>query len=217
MPVSLPRPDHRSLSPVARISIVIGRLDRRRVIATALLVFLGLVAVRTTIAGRAAVTGLGSTFPVAVAERDLPAGTVLAPGDIRWEQWPRSLAPDGPDISALGGATVRSAISAGEPLLESRIIDDTNTLRPDERAIAIPLPLAPPPLAAGQIIEMIGLTPGLTLGDQVLVERQSLGPGRVVAVDDVAITLAVPRAAVGRIIEIVATGSVEVVITPFRS
>ncbi len=217
MPVSLPRPDHRDLSPVARISIVISHLDRRRVVATGMLLLLGFVAVRTTIAGRAAVAGLGSTSPVAVAERDLPAGTALAAGDIRWEQWPRSLAPSGPDASILSGATVRSAISAGEPVLESRIVDDTNTLRPDERAIAIPLPLAPPPLAAGQIIEMIGLTPGITLGDQVLIERQSLGSGRVVAVDDVAITLAVRQGQVGRIIEIVAIGSVEVVITPFRS
>ncbi|MGF1662124.1 MAG: SAF domain-containing protein, partial [Kineosporiaceae bacterium] len=58
-----------------------------------------------------------ATVPVVVATRDLPAGTVLGPGDVREVPWPRALAPGraAERTDALGAPLART-VTAGEPL-----------------------------------------------------------------------------------------------------
>src|SRR5690606_32320874 len=70
---------------------------------------------------------------IAVAVEMMPAGMVLKPEHIRWQQWPEaSVSPDHfvkgqLDLNELVGSVVRQNIAQGEPLIPSRIV------RPNDR------------------------------------------------------------------------------------
>jgi pilus assembly protein CpaB len=63
------------------------------------------------------------TRPVVVAARDLAAGTILQPIDIKVIQWPADLAPATypSDESAILGRGLVAHVSADEPLLETKL------------------------------------------------------------------------------------------------
>ncbi|MGD2132135.1 MAG: Flp pilus assembly protein CpaB [Maricaulaceae bacterium] len=71
-----------------------------------------------------------SALRVLVAARPLPLGTRITPGDLVWRDWPDGgVAPeyitDGDDAQAIenhAGAIVRDALSAGEPVLPSKLV-----------------------------------------------------------------------------------------------
>lgn len=112
---------------------------------------------------------------------------------------------------------MRSPVAADEPVLSSRLFDGHESLGPDERGVTIPLPLAPPPVTIGDVIELIGLSPGISIGEQQLIDSASLGRARVVAIDDTGITVAIDPSMVHRVVETLAVGTVEIIITPFGS
>lgn len=64
-----------------------------------------------------------SSTQVAVAARDLPMGTVLSPPDVQLVEWPTSSAPASyaRSIDEVVGRGVITAVSAGEPLLDSKL------------------------------------------------------------------------------------------------
>lgn len=66
---------------------------------------------------------LGGPVRVAVAEMDLPRGTVLAPGMLREETFPSTFAPPGAlsDGGQAVGRTLLSDLAAGEPLTVTRL------------------------------------------------------------------------------------------------
>lgn len=72
------------------------------------------------------------TSPVLVAAHDLEPGTVLSAGDVRIEQYPAALSPDGaltrvPDAD---GASTGGAIAAGTPLTSASLLGPDAGLRP---------------------------------------------------------------------------------------
>ena len=87
---------------------------------------------------------------ILVADRDLPAGAVLRPGDLRWQSWPEELLlagamrrdaqPGAPE--AFSGQMVRIALTAGEPLRADKLIQAQGgylsvLLEPGKRAVAV--------------------------------------------------------------------------------
>jgi Flp pilus assembly protein CpaB len=72
------------------------------------------------------------TAPVLVAAHDLEPGTVLTAGDVRLEQYPAALSPDGaltrvPDAD---GVSTGGAIAAGTPLTSASLLGPDAGLRP---------------------------------------------------------------------------------------
>lgn len=66
---------------------------------------------------------------VLVADRDLPAGTILTPDHFRWQAWPDDgvseqyiLHESDTAAEELTGAAVRRGISAGEPITRNRVV-----------------------------------------------------------------------------------------------
>jgi pilus assembly protein CpaB len=71
-----------------------------------------------------------ATTEVLVAKSDLPVGQVINEGDVGWQTWPAASAnsnfirqTDRPDaIKDFVGAIVRSAVAAGEPIRDSKVV-----------------------------------------------------------------------------------------------
>ncbi len=99
-----------------------------------------------------ATTG-AAAVEVVVADRNLPAGSVIESGKVRWQSWPddsvddayvvqRNGAGDGL-INALVGSVVRRAIAAGEPITATKVFKRESAgflsgmLRPGMRAVSI--------------------------------------------------------------------------------
>lgn len=80
-------------------------------------------------------------------------------------------------------------------------------LADDERAISLPATALP--LAADDIVELVGV--GLN-GDRVATE--SLGTARVLVVDDRSVTVALHGLSAMLVLQHQATGSVEIILTP---
>jgi pilus assembly protein CpaB len=89
---------------------------------------------------------------VLVARNDLPAGTFIAEGQLRWQPWPDENLAEGYRVrrdkskgneEELYGAVVRRGIAAGEPITSGRIVRAGDrgflaaVLRPGYRAIAV--------------------------------------------------------------------------------
>ncbi len=90
---------------------------------------------------------------VVVADRDLPAGTVLESSQIRWQSWPDDSVDDayvvqrngdGPNrLGNLIGSVVRRAIAAGEPVTTGKVFRReqagflSGMLRPGMRAVSV--------------------------------------------------------------------------------
>ncbi len=213
MPDLLSRPDP-ALGPLARLDIALNRLDRRRMVALCLASALVMVTLASVHRSRSVVGALGPTTPVAVAVHPLEPGHVITPDDLGWRQWPIGLAPPGFGDEGPIGSTVRWPVAADEPILASAVIADGGRIAGDERAVTVPLPLAPPPISPGDRVELLGVRPGFPLADLPTLDTVELGSARVIAIDDVGITVAVSPEIVVDIVETVALGSVEFVLTP---
>ncbi len=120
-----------------------------------------------------------ASIDVLVAERDLPAGTILNPEVFRWQPWPKKAVNEhyiqrvqGKDpIKDLTGAAVKRIITAGDPIIRQKLVSpDTpgflaGVLAPGTRAISISIDA--PDAASGFIL------PG-NLVDLVLTQQQKV-------------------------------------------
>ena len=90
------------------------------------------------------------TSQIAVAARDLAAGSKIADADVKWQDWPESgmfpgamVKKDGKAQSGLMDGRLRRSVSAGEPIVESALLKAgygniiASTLDEGMRAVAI--------------------------------------------------------------------------------
>lgn len=217
----LHRPHYQPLSRRAQLATALDGLSGRKVAAALVVVILGWFALATVMRSREVINDLGSRHPIAVAVGSLTPGHTLEPGDISWVAWPRALVPGGAIVSGstqaqtLVGTRTRAPLAPGEPILTSRLLSADDDLA--TRRVTIPVPLAPPPLRVGDIVELIGIQPITTFADTPTLSTRALGRAEVNTIDETGLTLAVTDTQVLPIIETMATGSVEIVITPFGS
>jgi Flp pilus assembly protein CpaB len=87
----------------------------------------------------------GDTEVVAVARRDLDAGTTIAGGDVAWEPRPLAVVPDGvvTQGTSVEGRVVVATTKRGEPLVDDRLAPGGATglvalMPPDSRALTVP-------------------------------------------------------------------------------
>ncbi len=92
-----------------------------------------------------------SAIDVLVAERDLPAGTILNPDSFRWQPWPKQALnenyitrKEGADpIQELTGAAVKRVITAGDPVTQAKLVKPgekgflAGVLAPGMRAVSL--------------------------------------------------------------------------------
>jgi pilus assembly protein CpaB len=115
---------------------------RYRRLAAAALLALGVACGLASLAPPRAVT-----TPVATAARDLRAGAVLAPGDLRVVDLPASDVPSGTvDVAALVGRQLTGAVRRGEPLTDVRL-DNGPLRRPGSGLVSAPVRFADPQAA----------------------------------------------------------------------
>jgi pilus assembly protein CpaB len=88
---------------------------------------------------------------VLVARKDLPAGTILRPDDLRWQIWPEGSVPGAYAVKGRNqlknfvGNVIRRGVGAGEPLTLSRVVKPGErgfmaaVLSDDYRAVTVPI------------------------------------------------------------------------------
>lgn len=197
-----------------------GRLDRRRVSALAVAVIVGWLVAGLVDRSRDVVAALGTVQDVAVATTDIAAGSTLSQDQIELVAWPVGLVPAGAlaNVETAVGRVTTADIAAGEAINERRIGQHRLGLGAAERSVSFPMPLAPPPLQVGDVVELVGAGAGVDSdpSNRFMVSVAPLGRGRVVHLNDDAVTVAVDVDRVGPLIAQLAVGTVEIVGTPFH-
>jgi hypothetical protein len=146
-----------------------------------------------------------------VATVDLTPGQMIEPGHLRWIGIPSEVVHHEGDPT---GSVAIAPITAGEVVHPDRVADTGPLgLRATERAVAVLPPLAPLPLSPGHVVELVSVAADPASGSAVTTRLDS--PGRVLAVADDAVTIAVPAEMAAEVVGYQATGSVELVLTPW--
>jgi Flp pilus assembly protein CpaB len=120
-----------------------------RQVAAALLTLLALVLALRPAAAPAAGGG-DESVPVAVAARDLPAGTVLTAADLTTARYPADVAPAGVsgEPKQLRGRVLAGSVRAREPITDARLVGPGIVSLLAEGQVAAPVRLADLAVAA---------------------------------------------------------------------
>ena len=136
-------------------------MDRKKLVllVSALIIAIGTAFVaRSMFAGAAAPGAEAATGPVVpqgpkvlVAQRALPAGTIITPDALSFQNWPTDMVKDAyfiegeADMQKLIGTVVRFAVTAGEPVTQGSLVSPQDrgflaaALTPGMRAITVPV------------------------------------------------------------------------------
>lgn len=135
-------------------------MDRKKLVllVSALIVAIGTAFVaRSVFAGAGAPQAAAAVAPVAngpkvlVAQRALPAGTIITPDALSFQPWPGDMVKDAyfiegeADMQKLLGTVVRFAVTAGEPVTQGALVSPQDrgflaaALTPGMRAITVPV------------------------------------------------------------------------------
>ncbi|MEL7218087.1 MAG: Flp pilus assembly protein CpaB [Pseudomonadota bacterium] len=131
-------------------------MDRKKLVLLigALIIAVGTAfAARTMFAGSAAPEAEAAPVgpKVLVAQRQLPAGTIITADAMGYQQWPEELVQDAyfidgeSDINQLIGTVVRHPITAGEPVTQGSLVSPGDrgflaaALSPGMRAVTVPV------------------------------------------------------------------------------
>lgn len=180
-------------------------------------VLLVAITLRSLWAAEAARAAWSATTVVIVATRDLPAGAVVGPADLREQTLPLAVVPSGAatgDTAAVIGRRVTRPVLAGEPVVDARLAPaglgpTAALLAPGWRAVSIRLGVAPPPLLPGDRVELVAVASGVgTSGPASVIAPDA----EVVASDLDALVVAVPAEVVPTIVGAMANGLVTAVL-----
>jgi Flp pilus assembly protein CpaB len=149
----------------------------------------------------------GSVHPVAVATRDLDAGSVLRADDITTADWPVAMAPPGAlDVAPLG-RTLLSPVGRGEPITRGRVAPDgvhglAALVPPGWRAVAIAVPTATVALQRGDEVDLLATSSDGSVTGTIA------EAAIVLAADERSITVALPKEVVARVAGALVSGAV---------
>jgi Flp pilus assembly protein CpaB len=167
--------------------------------------------------GRAesSVKAWGERVPTVVMAVDAPAGHRLTAGDMRLVELPAVARPADAFSEAPVGAPLAAAVFAGEPLVAGRVAPDgvsplAATLPAGHRGVALPIDIATPHLEPGDVVELHATT----IDEAGTARGASTGTGRVLAVDEGSLVVAVPVPAVDELVAALAGGPVVAVLVP---
>ncbi len=203
-----------SLTPVpvrARLTLWLQRLNRRRLVAIASSLVAIVVVNGVVQRARNTIAELGTRQEVSVLARDLPAGAILTSEDLTTASWPSGLIPSGEIAQATVGRVAMDDLIAGEVLIESRLFPPDGLISPGQRQITLPLPLAPPPLAVGDQVELVGVLPP---DGPFSTAPAVLALATVVAADEAGISVVVPREQALIVVEYLVLGVIEFLVVP---
>ena len=196
----------------------LARTVVRRAVVLVLAIATGLVVVSLVSSAEAARQRWGRARPVAVATRDLAPGDLVDGSAVEVRRLPEAAVTPSALAEPPSGSVVRQRVAAGEPFVPERLapqgLRGVAALVPaGHRAVAIPIgPLAVPPLAVGDLVDVLAVVPALfddepsPPGDQPsfpLIEAAV-----VVDVGEQSITVAVPGADAPRVAWVLTNGSV---------
>lgn len=160
----------------------------------------------------------GTTRQVVVLVRDLPAGHRLAASDVRLEERPAAVVPEGALREVPVDGTLASLAVSGEVLVEDRLAPAglsslASSLPAGTRAVAVPVePGSAPPVEVGDAVDLLVTVAPEVAGDGppgfVLARTAP-----VVAVDDAAVTVAVPADVAPKVAVALSTGAVTLALT----
>ncbi|MEE4206176.1 MAG: Flp pilus assembly protein CpaB [Erythrobacter sp.] len=133
-------------------------MDRKKLVLLlgALIIAVGTAfAARSMFAGTAAPEAVAAPVPtgpkVLVAQRALPAGTIITADALGYQQWPEELVQDAyfldgeSDVNQLLGTVVRYPVTAGEPVTQGSLVSPGDrgflaaALGPGMRAVTVPV------------------------------------------------------------------------------
>jgi pilus assembly protein CpaB len=174
---------HTRLGPLAtdRLRSVLRTRGWPRTMALRRLAAIGLVVLAGALALRPAGARETTEVDVVVAARDLTPGNTLAPADLSIRQLPGAVVPTGAltNRAAVVGRVLASAVRAGEPLTDVRLVGpaDTALTTGDPNAATVPVRLADPDVAdllrPGIRVDVVTLDPDQR-DDQVLAENATV-------------------------------------------
>jgi Flp pilus assembly protein CpaB len=155
----------------------------------------------------------GSVRSVVVATHDLEAGAVLRADDVVTDDWPAGIAPrDALEVAPLG-RTLVSTVGRGEAITRRRVAPDgvhglAALVPPGWRAIAIAVPTATVALQRGDEVDL------LATASDGSVTGTIAEAAIVLAADERAITVALPKDVVARVAGALVTGAVVPALRP---
>ncbi len=188
-----------------------GGVDRRRLLALGLAGLVALLTHRIVAEADATTSSLGSVQRIVVATRNLPSGHLLETGDYTFAERPRAMLPSDTWQGSPDGLVLTESILANEVLVTSRIGTGPFGLLSHELAVTIPPPLAPPPLEIGHQVLLVTVA---APNGAFVRPATTITTGRVLVVSPDAITLAVPAQVANSVINALAIGSIDLILTP---
>jgi pilus assembly protein CpaB len=156
---------HRPVLVSVRARRALARPVVRRALVVGLAAASGLVVTALVSSAEAARDRWGQLQVVAVATRDLAPGDVIDGSAVAQRRLPQAALPDAALAEVPHGSVVRQPVVAGEALVAERLapqgLSGAAALVPaGQRAVALPPgPLATPPLAVGDLVDVLAVVP----------------------------------------------------------
>ena len=202
------------------VALALRRRPRyRRALVIALAALCGIAVMGVVQRAERAAAAWGTSVPVLVATRDLAPGDRLDASNTRVEAHPAPLVPEGVLATLPDDRRVVEVVLAGDVLRAGRLAPAglsalAARIPRGTRAMAVPVePGSVPDLVLGDRVDVLvalapeaagGGPPGFALATDVV----------VVAVDDAAVTIAVPADAAPRLAVAFGAGAVSLALTP---
>ncbi len=180
-------------------------ISRRQVVACLIAGGVAIVTASVVQSAREQAASWGVVTPVLVATEEIGRGDAVGTHNSTLRSLPLALLPTEPLSHLNEPAFAAATIGDGQILTRLVLSSDRDGLEEQTRAVTLPLPLAPPSVDQGDLVEIFGVNPEQTGARAVtLVER-----ARVVAHTQDGITVVVERQEVAKLLRALAIGSVE--------
>lgn len=205
--------------PKQRVRVALKRWPVFRWIVAGVAGLLTLWSLNATVSSTTeAAATYGNLVEVVVANRTIQPGELLDPSSVRVTALPAALVPPNALTEIPFGQSARSLISAGEAVITERLAPlGVNGLaaaiQPGERAIAVPVERNRIAFEIGMEVDVLQTLDPFSVGASNATSTV-VAAARVIALEEMAITIAVPTNAANRVATALASSVVTLVITP---